>query len=362
VSGASSTPWASSDQDLAAGYDLLLVDLDGVVYVGRHAVPGAAASLARARAAGLRCSFVTNNAARPAGAVAEHLRALGVDAQAGDVVTSAQEGAELLAGRIPPGSRVLAVGGPGVAAALLEVGLEPVQRYDDGVAGVLQGYGPDVGWRDLAEASYAVTGGATWVATNPDLTVPTPRGTAPGNGQLTGVVARTTGVTPLVTGKPGPGLFQSAIRRAGGGRALVVGDRLDTDIAGAVAADLHSLLVLTGVTGPAELLAAGPAERPSYLAHDLSGLWQRHPPVQRADEWWTCGPARARVRAGRLELGAPPAAGPGSDHGGPAVAGPEGQPRLDGWRAACAAVWTATDHGDEVDLATAAASLQSLAR
>ena len=233
---------------------------------------------------------------RPPAVVADHLRELGIAAADDEVVTSAQEGAELLASRLAAGAQVLAVGGPGVSAALVEVGLVPVNRYDVDVVGVLQGFGPDVGWRDLAEASYAVTGGAVWVATNPDLTVPTPRGTAPGNGQLTAVVARTTGIAPTVTGKPGPGLFQTAIRRAAGGPAraegrsaqgrsaeqvLVVGDRLDTDIAGAVAAGLKSLLVLTGVSGLADLLAAEPAERPTFWlptcpgSGSLSPRWPR---------------------------------------------------------------------------------------
>jgi HAD superfamily hydrolase (TIGR01450 family) len=336
-------PWRAADQPLAGGFEILLVDLDGVVYVGPDAVPGAAESLARARAAGLRTRYVTNNAARTPSSVAEHLRELGVAADDDEVVTAAQEGAELLASRLPAGSRVLAVGGPGVAAALAECGLVPVERYDDEVTGVLQGYGPNVGWRDLAEATYAVQGGATWVATNPDLTVPTPRGVAPGNGQLTAVVARTTGSQPEVTGKPGPGLFRSAVRRAGGGRGLVVGDRLDTDIGGAVAAGLPSLVVLTGVTGAVELLAATPGERPTYLSRDLSGLWIAHPEVARGDGWWQCGAARARAVAGGLELA-----------GEPGVGG------LDAWRAATAAAWESRDSGNELELTGAAASLQRL--
>ncbi len=322
-------------------------DLDGVVYVGQHAVPGAAESIRQAREAGLTCSFVTNNASRPPQVVAQHLRDLGVEAADEDVVTSAQEGAELLASRLPRAAQVLAVGGPGVGDALREAGLQPVTRYADGVVGVLQGYGADVGWRDLAEATYAVAAGADWVATNPDLTVPTPRGPAPGNGQLTAVVQRTTGVDPDVTGKPGPGLFQAAVRRAGGGRALVIGDRLDTDIAGAIAADLPSLLVLTGVSGVAELLAAGPRERPTYLAQDLSGLWTDHPDVRLeavADgAWWVCGAARARVVDQRVET-----AGDGSAAG------------LDRLRVAAAAAWAAADAGAEVDLHATIADLDRL--
>jgi glycerol 3-phosphatase-2 len=337
--------WLPADDPLAAGFDLVLVDLDGVVYVGPNGVAGAAESLARVAAQGLRCRFVTNNAARPPADVAAHLRELGVVATDEDVVTAAQEGAELLASRLSSGSQVLAVGGPGVRAALLEVNLTPVTRYREGVVGVLQGYGPDVGWRDLAEACYAVTGGAYWVATNPDLTVPTPRGTAPGNGELTAVVARTTGRDPDVTGKPGPGLFQTAVRRGGGGRALVVGDRLDTDIAGAVAAGLPALLVLTGVTGLERLLGAEPGERPTYLADDLSGLWRGHPPVTVSAGWWACQGSRARVSGGRLELRAA-----------------ERVERLDLWRAAAAAAWEAHDTGRELDLASSAHSVEQAAR
>lgn len=338
-------PWLPAADPLAAAFDLILVDLDGVVYVGEHAVAGATESLDRVVAQGTNYRFVTNNASRPPAEVAAHLRELGVRARDEDVVTAAQEGAELLASRLVSGSQVLAVGGPGVSAALDEAGLTPVSRYGEGVVGVLQGYGPDVGWRDLAEACYAVTGGADWVATNPDLTVPTPRGTAPGNGQLTAVVARTTGRDPDVTGKPGPGLFQSAVRRGGGGRALVVGDRLDTDIAGAVAAGLPSLLVLTGVTGLEQVLGAAPEERPTYVADDLSGLWTGHPQVTTTDGWWVCRGTRARVNEGRLE-----------------VEGADRVERLDGWRAAAAAVWLALDAGLEVDLGSAARSVEQLAR
>jgi glycerol-1-phosphatase len=360
--------WGSSSVALAEGFDLLLLDLDGVVYVGPDVVPGAAESIERAVAAGLVCSFVTNNAARPPGDVSAHLRALGIAAEDGDVVTSAQEGAELLATLVPASSQVLAVGGPGVSAALEEVGLQPVTRFragsdgsggagdasgGAGVVGVLQGYGPDVSWRDLAEATYAVQAGATWVATNPDLTVPTPRGTAPGNGQLTAVVARTTGVAPRVTGKPGPGLFISAVKRAGGGRALVVGDRLDTDIAGAVAAELPSLLVLTGVSGARELLAAEPHERPTYISADLGGLWQAHPRVREEADGWVCGAVRARLAGSRIEISTGP-----SDQG----ASDRPSDQLDGLRAVAAAAWSARDTGRDVDLDHATESVESLAR
>jgi glycerol 3-phosphatase-2 len=332
--------WQQAAEPLAAAFDTLLFDLDGVIYLGSAAVPHAQESVSRAVASGLRCSYTTNNAARPPEAVAQHLRDLGIPARDDEVVTSAQEGAQRLADRLPAGSKVLAVGGPGVSAALRECGLAPVDRFAEGVVGVLQGYGPEVGWRDLAEATYAVTAGADWVATNPDLTVPTARGRAPGNGALTAVVQQTTGVDPEVTGKPGRGLFDLAVRRSGGRHALVVGDRLDTDIAGAVGAGLASLLVLTGVTGVPELLSARPVERPTFLSADLRGLWAAHPAVVRRDGWWHCADARARVVDGRLSV-----------DGAAATS-------VDCLRAAASAVWEASDAGTEVDLQSARAELE----
>ena len=341
-----SVSWRACPAGPAREFDVLLLDLDGVVYVGAAAVPGAIESLDRAAEAGLKCRFVTNNASRPPAAVAAHLRELGLTLADDDVITSAQEGAEQLAGRVPSGSRVLAVGGPGVAAALVEVGLVPETRYGEGVVGVLQGYGVDVGWRDLAEASYAVAGGAAWVATNPDLTVPTGRGTAPGNGQLAAVVQRTTGIDPVVTGKPGPGLFDLAVRRAGGGAPLVIGDRLDTDIAGAVNAGLPSLLVLTGVTDVQGVLGAGRNERPTYLGADLGALWIAHPTVQQAEDWWVCGDLRARLDGSGVELTGADTSGDG----------------LDAVRAAAAVTWTALDAGIDVDLAAVVAGISRHSR
>ena len=154
----------------------------------------------------------------------------------------------------------------------------------------MQGYGPEVGWRILAEAALAVRAGATWVATNTDRTLPSPRGPLPGNGSLVAVLRTALDREPdLVVGKPEPGLFTTAASLSNARRPLVVGDRLDTDIQGAVGAGMDSLLVLTGVSGPAELLAAPPSRRPTYVAADLSGLFR---PV-----------SEATVPAGAAELG-----------------------------------------------------------
>ena len=260
-------------------YDALLLDLDGVVYRGALAVPNAVESLVAAHAAGVHLGFVTNNAARPPQVVADQLERLGVPCTVGDVVTSAQVGAALLAERIAPGSRVLAVGGPGVDLALSGAGLSPVRTGElpdaalaRSVAGVLQGYGPDVTWHDLAVASYAVEAGAVWVATNTDRTIPRADGIAPGNGTLVDAVTTATGVVPPAAGKPEPAMMLRAAARLGASRPLVVGDRLDTDIRGAVAAGMDSLLVLTGVSSVEDLLAAAPTDRPAFVSPDLAGL------------------------------------------------------------------------------------------
>ena len=273
----------------ARGYDVALLDLAGVVYVGPAAVPGVPAALEAAAAAGMRLACVTNNAARTPEQVAEHLTELGVTARPDDVITSSQAAATVVAELIGPSGRVLPVGGPGVAAALTAAGLTVVERAEDDPAAVVQGYGPQVGWAQLAEAVVAVRGGARHVATNTDATIPSPRGVLPGNGALVGVVSTVTGQQPLVTGKPDPAMHAECVRRTGAQRPLVVGDRLDTDIEGARRAGAASLLVLSGVATPADLLAARPDHRPDLLAPDAAGVLVAHPGVTAVEGAWRCG-------------------------------------------------------------------------
>jgi len=324
----------------AQAHDLALLDLDGVVYVGRRLVPGAAEALERARAAGMRIAFVTNNASRSPGVVAEALTSLGVAAVPDDVVTSAQAAAALLAARLPGGSRVLVVGGEGLSWALQEEGLLPVSSVDDGPVAVVQGFSPDVGWRMLAEGSRAVRAGLPWLATNTDLTVPTAHGPAPGNGALVAAVAAATGVQPEVAGKPRPPLFRQAVLRYGSRSPLVIGDRLDTDIEGAHAAGLPAMLVLTGVSGAGDVIAASPQHRPHLLARDLGGLLVPHPAPRRVGESWAVGEAEVGAGEGRLRVVRP------------------GRDGLDLLRAACAAAWAGGD--DPPDAAEVLAGLVRL--
>jgi glycerol 3-phosphatase-2 len=262
----------ASEVPLWQAYDVAMLDLDGVVYVGPSAVPGAPEHLARAREAGMQLAYVTNNASRTPHTVAEHLRDLGVDARDEDVVTSAQAAARLLSERLPAGSAVFLIGGRGLEVALTELGLRPVQDRDEKPAAVVSGFSADLRWGTVIEGAILVREGLPWVASNTDRTVPTPHGPGPGNGALVGVVADFASQQPEVAGKPEPPLFEETLRRVGGDRPLVVGDRLDTDIEGANKVGYDSLLVMTGVTDAAVLVAATPGLRPDYVAADLGGL------------------------------------------------------------------------------------------
>ncbi len=295
------TSLGGSTEPLVTRYDLAMLDLDGVVYVGPEAVPGAPAHVAAARAAGLRVAFITNNAARTPQTVAAQLRELGVEADDHDVVTSAQAAARLLADRLGEGGRVVVLGAEGLEQALAEAGLTPVHVEDDADA-VVTGYGPDVRWRHIMRAAVRIRDGLWWVACNTDLTIPTAFGVAPGHGVLVETVRRFSGVEPVVAGKPARPLLDETVRRCGGERPLMVGDRLDTDIAGAHECGVDSLLVLTGVTGLTELVAARPAERPTYVARDLGGLSESHPVPEVADEAVSCGGWTARVADGALRV------------------------------------------------------------
>ena len=311
----------STDPDLgcvqapARIFDVALLDLDGVVYIGEHAVPGAIPALMAAASCGMGLAYVTNNASRTPAAVATHLRELGLPADDTAVVTSAQAGARLLLERLGPGAQVLAIGGPGVAEALRESGLTPVHRRTEQTAAILQGFGRDVGWADLAEAALAVQAGLPWIASNPDLTVPIPGGRGPGNGALVQAVATAAGRAPDdIAGKPHPALMRESILRTGATRPLVVGDRLDTDIEGARRAGVPSLLVLTGITRPLDLLVAPPAHRPDLVSADLDGLLAPHEPPQRGGPGdppgWTAAGIGVWVESGALVTDLAEDAGP----------------------------------------------------
>ncbi|WP_298460206.1 HAD-IIA family hydrolase [uncultured Cellulomonas sp.] len=319
----------------AERYDLALVDLDGVAYRGHDPIPHAADGLNGAREAGMRLVFVTNNASREPESVAEQLTGLGIPTAADEVMTAAQAAAALLATRLAPGATVLVVGGAGLDTAVRAAGFAVVTSADDSPDAVVQGFAPELGWAQLAEAAYAVQRGAWHVASNLDLSLPTARGFAPGNGSLVGAVQAATGVTPDSAGKPSPTMYRLAVERAGATTPLVIGDRLDTDLAGARSGGYVGLHVLTGVSSGRDAVLAHPGERPHLLGADLLSVLTPHPAPERAAEgWWTTRGAAARVVDGRLAL-----------H--PAADDADGV--VDLLRSACAAVWQTVDDGGRVD-------------
>lgn len=332
---------------LLAGYDAVLADLDGVVYAGPDAIPGAVAALLGLEKAGLSLGYITNNASRSPAEVAAHLRELGAPATDDQVVSSAQAGAALLAerfpsrqypsGQYPSGAPVLIIGSAALADEVRAVGLRPVYSADEQPVAVIQGFDPELGWQSLAEATYAVRAGALWVATNTDMTIPRDRGIAPGNGTLVAAVQAAVGGSPVVAGKPEAPLFYAAAERLKSCRPLIVGDRLDTDILGGTNAGMDTAVVLTGVDTLMSILAARTAERPTYLLADLGGLYEPYPDVSWKEGVYQCGNASARLDDGRIRVR-------DTTRDGSGAVTEEGRPAdedLDGWRAACAAWWAA---------------------
>ncbi|MCC4249743.1 MULTISPECIES: HAD-IIA family hydrolase [Microbacterium] len=264
------------------GVDVVLADLDGVVYAGPGALPHAVESLNRAADEGRRLGYITNNASRTDASVAEHLTSLGLRVAPEDVVTSPQAAMRLLADLVPAGSTLLVVGGEGLVVEVEKAGFVVTRSADDAPAAVVQGFAPEVGWQQLAEAAYALAtppeeGGIPWVATNTDWTIPQARGIAPGNGTLVSAVHTAVGRLATVAGKPERPIFDVAVARTGAQSPLFIGDRLDTDVQGARAAGMKAVHVLTGIDRPKQLLAAIPSQRPDFIVADLRQLFEPYP-------------------------------------------------------------------------------------
>lgn len=282
------------------GKAVVLADLDGVVYAGPGAIAYAVESL-NSVAEHTRVGYITNNASRTAARVAGHLRELGLNCAEEDVVSSPQAAMHLLADLVPAGSTILVVGGEGLTSELETNGYVVTFSAEDNPAAVIQGFSPDLGWRQLAEASFALnarpsadafggtapgaglTDGIPWVATNMDWTIPVDRGVAPGNGTLVSAVHTAVGRLPVVAGKPELPIFEEAARRFGIANtpetALFIGDRLDTDVMGGHRAGMKTALVLTGIDQAKQLLAAPAGSRPDYILGDLRQLREPYPAV-----------------------------------------------------------------------------------
>ncbi len=271
------------------GHDILLCDLDGVVYAGQHAIDGAVETLRELDALDVPVAYVTNNASRSPESVAEHLNSFGLSVDGEQVLGSAAAGVALLGDELEGRtSRVLVVGSDHLRELVAAAGHEVVESSAEDPEAVIQGFDPSVGWQDLAQAAFAIRSGAHWVATNTDLTIPRAEGIAPGNGALVEAVARATGSVPVAAGKPEPVLFRMAAERLGGRRPLVVGDRLDTDVLGGNRAGFDTALVLTGIDDRRSTQAAPSDHQPTWILQGLPALlqspperWSAHPETDR---------------------------------------------------------------------------------
>jgi HAD superfamily hydrolase (TIGR01450 family) len=329
---------------LAEAYDVLLFDLDGVVYIGGTAIPGAPEALRRAKQAGAHVAYVTNNASRTPAAIAGLLAGMGAPVTEADVVTSAQAAARLLADKLPAKSKVLVIGSTALRLAVRERGLVPVSTATENPAAVVEGFAPDIDYGKLAEGGLAVKAGALFVASNADSTIPGPHGAQPGNGSLLKVIEYATGTAPIVAGKPEPPLHRESVIRTGAQRPLVIGDRLDTDIEGAYNTGTDSLLVLTGVDDPRSAALAPKQQRPTYIAETLDALLLPYPEVSTTGSDAACGGWTATADAsGTLAL-----AGDGA--------------AIDGLRALTAAAWAAADKRGGLDGGQVSAALDTLGR
>jgi HAD superfamily hydrolase (TIGR01450 family) len=288
--------------------------------------------------------YITNNASRTASSVAEHLRELGLNCSDDDIVSSPQAAMHVLAELVDPGATILVVGGEGLTYELEKNGYVVTFSAEDNPAAVIQGFSPDSGWKQLAEASFALNArptvdafggtaagagqgaGIPWVATNMDWTIPVARGVAPGNGTLVSAVHTAVGRLPVVAGKPELPIFEEAARRfdtvESPETALFIGDRLDTDVMGGHRAGMKTVLVLTGIDQAKQLLAAPAGSRPDYILGDLRELSLPYPSVI-TNKDGSVTVRSATVRKDGMDL----------------VIVSRGDDKLDLLRAACQVIW-----------------------
>jgi len=284
---------------LIDSYDGLLLDLDGVVYRGKEPIADAIDTV-RKLAPKMPIGYVTNNASRTQAQIAEQLRGYGVELDESQVVTSAMAAAEMLNERIS--GKVLVIGGDGLKEAVKAKGFEVVSSSEDNPDAVIQGFSPDIGWKDLAEASYAINNGALWLATNQDWTIPLERGLAPGNGTLVSAVHTAVGHLPDFAGKPARKIFDTAKQHLAMKNPLFIGDRIDTDILGANNAEIDSALVFTGIATGKETISAAKGSRPTYLLESVSEIMEKHKAPKKTKYGFKSGSAQVELLGNKVRL------------------------------------------------------------
>ncbi|MFQ5944485.1 MAG: HAD-IIA family hydrolase [Anaerolineales bacterium] len=251
----------------------LIFDMDGVLWRGGKPLPGIQSTFSLLRARLIPFVLATNNASQTFEQVRSRMEAAGVSIEQNEVLTSAVGAASHLKQHVPTGSPVYAVGDPVLREALDQAGYQ-VQESSEGVAAVVVGMDWSLTWEKLAEACYALMDGAFFLGTNPDVTFPTERGLAPGNGSILAALETATGLKATMFGKPEPHLFTEALKRIGtpATHTVAIGDRLETDILGGKRAGMPTALVLTGVA-TAEQVADSDLT-PDWVFEDLEELSQ----------------------------------------------------------------------------------------
>ncbi len=281
-------------------YDVVLCDLDGVIYEGTHSIKDAPETINKLLSSSIPVGYVTNNSSRKPETIAEQLAGFGIQTSADNVIGSAKTGVEILSTLIPAGAKVFVVGGEGLRSRVIEAGFELVTSSDDKPAGVIQGFDPSVAWTDLAEASYSIANGAKWVATNQDWTIPREKGIAPGNGTLVSAVHTAVGQLPIFAGKPEPAIYKTAVEHFGAKQALFVGDRIDTDIRGANRAGIDSVLVMTGISTRKEVLGVKIEDRPTFIIGTMAELLRDYDLPKKTKRGFACKEAEVELLGNKV--------------------------------------------------------------
>lgn len=266
---------------LAQAFQRFVLDLDGVVWTGDEPVVGAPETIRSLRDAGKRLAFVTNNSSQTPETYAKKLADIGAQGDLNEVVTSADAVAKLMEARVPAlrGRAAFVIGGPGLVERVAELGVRTVNGDDPQMCSlVIVGWDRELTYEKLKRATLAIRAGATFIASNADATYPAPDGLWPGCGAIVAALRTSTGVEPMVAGKPQPIMLEVAQQRVGGSPALAIGDRIETDVLAAQAVGWPSALVLTGATGVPEL-ATAPAW-PDFVLRRLSDVLEDLPHPQ----------------------------------------------------------------------------------
>lgn len=256
---------------LADRFDGLLIDLDGVVWIGREPVPGSVEALRTLQGAGKRIVFVTNNPGRLPEAYAERLQGLGVEVGAEQIVTAGTAVARLAGEAAGEGGTAFVIGRSALKEMVAAMGAKLLEGEEAEAADVVVVSGhPGFDYGELKTAKFALDRGAQLFATSHDPTMPFPGGELPGTGAVLAAVEVASGKEATIAGKPERHLFEIAKEAVGEGRLAMVGDRISSDIEGGRRAGLETILVLSGTTSREEAEAADPA--PDHLLEDLAGL------------------------------------------------------------------------------------------